>query len=129
MFRRRKTLLETRTRELRDARWRLESVIEGANVGTWEWNVQTGNTVVNERWAQIVGYTLEELAPITIKTWESLAHPEDLILSVELLNRHFAGKLPYYDCECRMRHKNGHSGLGAGSQVRSSPGQKTASPF
>jgi PAS domain S-box-containing protein len=27
--------------------------------------------------------------------------------SAELLERHFAGELDYYECECRMRHKDG----------------------
>jgi PAS domain S-box-containing protein len=90
------------------SRWRLESIIEGTHVGTWEWNVQTGKTVFDKTWAQIIGYTLEELEPITIKTWEAFVHPDDLKISGELLERHFAGELLYYDCECRMRHKDGH---------------------
>ena len=93
---------------LRNATWRLEGVIEGTNVGTWEWNIPTGETVFNEVWAKILGYTLAELAPVSIKTWEALAHPEDLKQVGELLARHFAGELPYYDCECRMQHKAGH---------------------
>jgi PAS domain S-box-containing protein len=56
----------------------------------------------------MVGYTLEELAPITIHTWEILAHPEDLEKSGALLHQHMEGKLPYYQCESRMRHKDGH---------------------
>ncbi|MEI8255044.1 MAG: PAS domain-containing protein, partial [Deltaproteobacteria bacterium] len=86
---------------------RLESVIEGSQVGTWEWNVQTGETTFNEVWAQMVGHTLDELAPVSIKTWESLSHPDDLKLSGALLERHFAGELPGYDLECRLRHKDG----------------------
>ncbi len=93
---------------LRLERQRLAGVIEGTNVGTWEWNVATGETVFNERWAEIVGHTLAELAPVSIDTWGSLAHPEDLRRSHDMLARHFAGELPYYDCECRMRHKGGH---------------------
>ena len=93
---------------LRDARWRLQSIIEGTNVGTWEWNVRTGEAVFNEVWAQIVGYALDELAPVSIKTWEMLAHPDDLKQSAALLERHFAGELPSYDHECRMKHKDGH---------------------
>ncbi|MCE5264603.1 MAG: PAS domain S-box protein [Deltaproteobacteria bacterium] len=93
---------------LRDANWRMESIIEGTRVGTWEWNVQTGETVFNETWARIIGYTLNELAPIGIKTWETFAHPDDLKRSGELLERHFAGELPDYDLECRMKHKDGH---------------------
>ncbi len=26
----------------------------------------------------------------------------------KLIEQHFAGELPYYECECRMRHKDGH---------------------
>ena len=93
---------------LLDAHWRLASIITGTHVGTWEWNVQTGAVVFNERWAEIVGYTLAELAPISVKTWERLAHPEDMKQSAALLERHFARELPDYHCECRMQHKAGH---------------------
>jgi len=89
-------------------RRRLENAITGTRTGTWEWNVSTGDTVFNERWAEIVGYTLEELAPISIDTWAGLAHPDDLKRSGELLDKHFRGELPYYECEARMRHKQGH---------------------
>lgn len=89
-------------------RIRLASIIEGTNVGTWEWNVQTGETRFNERWAQMVGHTLAELAPIDIQTWMRFAHPDDLQQSNALLNDHFEGKTPYYECEARMRHRDGH---------------------
>jgi PAS domain S-box-containing protein len=94
--------------KLREQKKRLEGIIEGTNVGTWEWNVQTGKTVFNDKWAQIIGYDLEELEPVTIKTWEAHAHPEDFKKSREALKLHFSGKLPYYDIECRMKHKDGH---------------------
>jgi len=90
------------------ANWKLESIIEGTHIGTWEWNVQTGETAYNEEWVRMIGYTLDELAPATIKTSEELTHPEDLKKSNELLERHFSGELPYYNCECRIRHKMGH---------------------
>ena len=35
---------------LADQRARLHNVIEGTGVGTWEWNVQTGEVRFNERW-------------------------------------------------------------------------------
>ena len=92
---------------MRQANQRLAGILEGTHVGTWEWNVQTGETVFNETWAEFLGYTLAELAPINIKTWGDLCHPDDLKMSADLLRRHFAGELSYYDCECRMRHKDG----------------------
>ncbi len=92
---------------LRDANWRLQSILEGTQVGTWEWNVQTGETIFNEIWASIIGYTLDELAPINIETWEKYSHPDDLKQSNILLERHFAGELANYSYESRMKHKDG----------------------
>lgn len=93
---------------LRIERRRLKNTITGTRSGTWEWNIQTGDTVFNDRWADIAGYTLEELEPISIDTWMKLAHPEDLQRSAELLDKHFRGELDNYECEARMRHKDGH---------------------
>lgn len=92
---------------LRNEQERLASILDGADVGTWEWNVQTGEVVINERWAGIVGYTVEELVPISLATWERLVHPDDFRRSQHLLQLHLAGQSPRYDCEVRMRHKQG----------------------
>lgn len=97
-----------RNRALAYDRQRFEHILAGTNAGTWEWNVQTGETRFNDRWAEIVGYTLAELAPISIATWSDLTHPADLVKSGELLEQHFSGDLDFYDCELRMRHKDGH---------------------
>ncbi len=93
--------------ELATQRRRLAAIIRGTNVGTWEWNVQTGETVFNERWANIVGYSLSEISPTTIDTWMEFAHSDDLAESGELLEEHFSGELEYYECEARMKHRNG----------------------
>jgi PAS domain S-box-containing protein len=87
---------------------RLSDVITGTNIGTWEWNVRTGEAVFNERWAQIVGYTLAELEPGNIQTWMRLVHPDDLKLSNAMLERCIAGEVDYYNIQCRMCHKDGH---------------------
>ncbi len=92
---------------LRQERWRLSGIIEGTNAGTWEWNVQTGETIFNQRWAEIIGYTFEEITPITIETWMQFCHPDDLKESERLLKDCFEGRSKYYHCECRMKHKDG----------------------
>jgi PAS domain S-box-containing protein len=101
------TDLKTTVVLLNSERQRLASILEGTNVGTWEWNVQTGETLFNERWAEIIGYSLAEIQPVSINTWLEFAHPDDLELSEALLSKHFAKEQPYYECESRMRHKNG----------------------
>lgn len=93
--------------ELADEKRRLADIINGTNVGTWEWNIQTGETIFNEQWAEMLGYSLEEIEPVSIETWMNFAHPDDLKSSGELLERHFNGELDYYSFESRMKHRNG----------------------
>ena len=85
-----------------------KSIVEGTNVGTWEWNVQTGETVYNERWAEIVGYTLAELAPVSIETWKRLAHPDDLRKADHVMKDSLKNRTDCFENEIRMKHKAGH---------------------
>ena len=89
-------------------RRRLADILDGTGAGTWEWNIQTGQTRFNARWADIVGRTLEELGPTSIQTWMDLTHPDDRERSGALLQAHFEGRSPGYECEARMRHRDGH---------------------
>ncbi|MGC4065855.1 MAG: PAS domain S-box protein [Polyangiaceae bacterium] len=94
--------------KLIDEQRRLASIIEGTNAGTWEWNVQTGETRFNDKWAEMLGYEIAELGSTSVDTWSQLVMPEDLIKANELLERHFAGKDSFYECTIRMKHKDGH---------------------
>ena len=82
-------------------------ILEATNAGTWEWDINTGKTTFNERWAEIVGYTLEELFPTNIQTWKSLAHPDDILKSDQLIKKHLSGETTCYTCDVRMLHKSG----------------------
>lgn len=87
---------------------RLDNLIKATQAGTWEWNVQTGKMKINERWAEILGYTLKELEPINLETWYKLTHPEDAKHSDQIIKKCFEGNVEFYDHECRMYHKDGH---------------------
>ena len=93
---------------LRESEEKLKLAIEGSGVGLWDWRVQSGEMVINDRWAQILGYTVQEVSPVTIDTWTSLTHPDDLKKSDELLQKHFSGESADFACESRMKHKDGH---------------------
>ncbi|MDI1323026.1 MAG: PAS domain-containing protein [Algoriphagus sp.] len=92
--------------ELAKEKEKLENVILGTEAGTWEWNIQTGETLFNETWAKIIGYELSELQPISIDTWKNMVNPEDLDRSFKALEMHFEGKRDFYESEYRMKHKN-----------------------
>ncbi len=98
-------LAEAKVLEIKE---RFEATIDAAEIGTWEWNVETGEAILNNRWFEIVGYTPEELAPVSIQTWADLAHPDDFKESMAIVEKHFNGDSEHYECECRMKHKDGH---------------------
>ena len=91
-----------------EERERLQNIINGTRAATWEWNVQTGETVFNERWAEMLGFELAELEPTSIDAWLQMTHPEDSLSSNSALNRHFSGEEEYFDFEGRMVHRDGH---------------------
>lgn len=98
---------KTMEEKLKNHKERLQLTTRSGNVGLWEWYPQTGETNFNEVWANLIGYTLDELEPVSIETWNSKVHPEDLKKFEKEMERYFAGETPIYECEIRMKHKNG----------------------
>lgn len=85
----------------------LAEVIWGTNSGTWEGNFLTREAVFNERWAEIAGYTLGELAPLGFDTWHKLMHPDDIKGFQDRLLGYLRGQTEFFESETRIRHKNG----------------------
>ncbi len=61
---------------VRESEERLDLVLKGADLGTWDWDIVTDRAIFNERWAEMLGYSLAELEP-TASTWQRLMHPDD----------------------------------------------------
>ena len=94
-------------KELQSRTERLENIIEGTNAGTWELNMLTGEEIINERWAEMIGYRVSELEPVSMQTWLENCHSEDTLRIRKLLNEIFLKKIDSFDIEFRMKHKNG----------------------
>lgn len=87
---------------------RLHLTTTSANVALWEWNPITGETKFDEVWANLVGYTLGELEPVSIETWNLLLHSDDHGKFEKAVEDYFEGRADTYECEVRMRHRHGH---------------------
>ncbi len=91
---------------LRESEQRLELALTGADLGLWDWNVQTGEAVFNRRWAEMLGFVPEEVEP-HVRSWEKLLHPEDVPTVMHALDSHLNGPIPAYETEHRLRTKSG----------------------
>lgn len=87
---------------------RLSAVLEATQIGTWEWDVRAGAILIDEPWAAMLGYQLEELSPISPARWLDFAHPDDQHRCQLALSQHFHRLTPNIDVQYRMRHRQGH---------------------
>lgn len=99
--------LEETEKKFREKSQRYAEVIWCANIGTWEWNLQTGEIILNERWVEMLGYSLIELATINMDSFRSMLHPDDVNNTNTAIEQSFMSKTQTLECEFRMKHKNG----------------------
>lgn len=92
---------------MRHSKSLLKTVIDANSIGVWRLNLQNGELLVNDKWAQLLGYQLHELMPTDRQTWENLTHPDDLACCLSLLEQHVNGQIPAHEANMRMRHKDG----------------------
>jgi diguanylate cyclase (GGDEF)-like protein/PAS domain S-box-containing protein len=92
-------------RALEEQSQRLALVLESSRLGVWDWNMVSGEMVIDQRYAEIVGFRLDELAPATIQTGIDLIHPDDRAVAADMIEEHVAGLLADYEIDVRLRHK------------------------
>ncbi|HTY21504.1 MAG TPA: response regulator [Desulfomonilaceae bacterium] len=91
---------------LRGSEERFELALKGADLGLWDYNLKTGEAFINDRRAEMVGYSVDELEP-HVSSWGKLVHPDDMDRVVNAFNAHVEGRTPLYQSEHRLRHKSG----------------------
>jgi PAS domain S-box-containing protein len=92
--------------KLRRSEQRLQMALKGTNAGLWDWNINTGTVIFDQRWADILGYNLREIEP-HISSWEKLIHPQDFAAFEKNISEHLQGKTNFYRSIHRMKAKNG----------------------
>ncbi len=92
--------------QLQSSEQRLALAIDGSNDGLWDWNMVTNDLFLSNRWCEILGYEKSELEQ-NYNTFTSMVHPEDKGNITTTLSNYIEGKIPKYDIEFKMLHKNG----------------------
>lgn len=85
---------------------RLDMIIKGADLGTWDWDIKTDQVKFNRRWSSMLGYKPTDIKP-HLNSWEKLVHPADLPRAMQTLKDHLAGNTSFYKSEFRMQTADG----------------------
>ena len=85
---------------------RLKLALENARHGLWDWDVRSGEVVLDANWLEILGYGPDE-RPGRVETWSDGIHPDDRDRVNEALGHSLGADDVLYDVDYRARHKRG----------------------
>lgn len=86
---------------------RLQLALAGGQLGIWDWNLTRGDVMIDERWAEILGYRKDEVV-LNSSTIPNYVCEEDLERVMEKIQAHLDRHEEFYEIDFRMKHKDGH---------------------
>jgi PAS domain S-box-containing protein len=92
--------------EIRESRDQLSTIITGADIGTWDWNIPAGTFDVNDRFCRMLGYEPGTFGSVAQRFFDSL-HPDDAATVDRRVAAHFSGESRFYRCDFRLRTADG----------------------
>lgn len=100
--------LDAANLELREAEHRLRRIIDGADVGTWEWEISTDTLTAGGNWAIMLGLDPNQPGNFPLSDFLELVHPDDVALLPKPSSQTEADGDAFSEVEFRMRHADGH---------------------
>jgi PAS domain S-box-containing protein len=91
--------------ELNNNKKRLELALKGGDLGFWDIDLRTDKTIVNERWAEMLGYKLEEIEDVS-KLWHDSLHPDYVEQVLQVGSDFKEGRIDTYEIEYQALTKN-----------------------
>lgn len=92
--------------KLKENQQRLEYVIQGANLGYWDWDYVSNKQWVNDTWLRFLGLERSDIKE-DVTDWSEAIHPDDMPIAQKAIQFTIKYGQPY-TIEFRMRHKKGH---------------------
>jgi len=91
---------------LKESQERLKFALEVSSLGEWELNLKTNTIKRNDRWAEMLGYSLAEIDD-SIQQGVDLQHPDDREIVSKAVQDYYEGRADYFKINYRMKTKDG----------------------
>ena len=85
---------------------RLRMALSATHQGLYDLNVQTGDAIVTDEYASMLGYDFENFHESN-RAWRARVHPDDLTPTIEAYKAYINGETEEYRVEFRQRKKDG----------------------
>lgn len=92
--------------QLREQNVRLENVIKGTNSGTWEWNINTMDVMLNERLYELLGIA-NNGKKLSFNYLKRLVHPDDFPVAEARLVQCLKNETQHFETELRVKNTGG----------------------
>ncbi len=99
-------LVATDLTNLRTQQQLLTLAVDGAGLGTWQWEVQGGAMQCNDRLLEIMGYQRGQLG-MNYQAWNALIHPDDFALWAAAVKNQLRDPNVALRMSARLRHASG----------------------
>jgi len=88
---------------------RFNFALEGSNLGEWDWDYKSGKVIRSPRWAEMLGYSPDEIEPTVTKSADhqhpGFIHPEDIQVFQKAVKEHLNGITDHYSIETEHHYE------------------------
>ncbi len=92
---------------LAESRLKMEQIVEGADMATWDWDLPTDTLAVNKIYCRILGLECGEFPTSMWKWVDEVLHPEDREKTRQSIDGLIRGDFDSKAMEMRTLHRNG----------------------
>lgn len=97
--------IEYSNKKIQDSEKQLKLVLEGANAGFWDWDIENNYIYFDKRFLTILGYSEDEL-PSSDEVWSKIIHEDDLDYSLKFFQNSLGKSINIHIIEQRMKTKS-----------------------
>lgn len=97
--------IEYSNKKIQDSEKQLKLVLEGANAGFWDWDIENNYIYFDEKFLTILGYSQGEL-PNSSEVWSKIVHEDDLDYSLKCFQNSLGKSVNIHIIEQRVKTKS-----------------------
>lgn len=98
---------EMRSYELSQSKQRLELILKGGDLGTWDYDIESDTLYTNELLGHMLGYAKDEI-PQSLGGWRELLHPDQADSVYKSFDDHINAETPFYEAEMQIKDSSGN---------------------